>query len=179
MVFEGPIRVAILGNSGSGKSTLARRLSRHFGLASLDLDTVAWVPGQVAVPRNPAEALAEVEAFCGQGGGWVLEGCYATLVQAALAHHPVLIFLDPGVEACLAHCRQRPWEPHKYASQEAQDAHLAFLLEWVKGYEDREGELSRRAHQACYEGYGGKKHQLRIPAEALDLEELGRPFWGE
>jgi putative acetyltransferase len=50
------MRVAILGNSGSGKSTLARQLTDQHGLAVLDLDTIAWVPGKIAVPRPRREA---------------------------------------------------------------------------------------------------------------------------
>jgi adenylate kinase family enzyme len=45
------MRVAILGNAGSGKSTLAKKLSGDFSLPSLDLDTIYWKPGQVAIER--------------------------------------------------------------------------------------------------------------------------------
>ncbi len=41
------MRIAILGNSGSGKSTLARRLAAEAFAAVLDLDTVAWEPGEI------------------------------------------------------------------------------------------------------------------------------------
>lgn len=37
--------ILIVGNSGSGKSTLATRLERELGIAHLDLDTLAWLPG--------------------------------------------------------------------------------------------------------------------------------------
>ena len=66
-------RVAILGNSGSGKSTLALAMARSQGLALLDLDTVVWAPGQVAVARNPQTALADVRYFCRQSARWVVE----------------------------------------------------------------------------------------------------------
>ena len=66
----------------------------------LDLDTVAWEPGQVAVARD-------VREFCESKQSWVVEGCYASLVHAALAYSPVLVFLEPGVEACLDNCRNR------------------------------------------------------------------------
>ena len=57
------MRIAIVGNSGSGKSTLARQLAEIHSLPLLDLDTVAWEPGRVAVPRSPAKATAELNAF--------------------------------------------------------------------------------------------------------------------
>jgi len=56
------MRVAIVGNSGSGKSTLARRLAADSGTPTLDLDTVAWEPGQIAVSRAVGEAIADVRA---------------------------------------------------------------------------------------------------------------------
>jgi adenylate kinase family enzyme len=160
-----PMRIAILGNSGSGKSTLARRLAAETGADVLDLDTVAWAPGKIAVPRNPVAAAAAVQTFCGTHRHWVVEGCYADLVRATLTFRPRLIFLDPGLERCLANCRARPWEPHKYASKEEQDERLAFLLTWVADYYTRDGDLSLAGHQALYEAYDGPKEHLRALAE--------------
>jgi adenylate kinase family enzyme len=154
------MRVAILGNSGSGKSTLAAQLMARHGLDALDLDTVAWEPGQIAVPREPREARADVLAFCGTRDGWVVEGCYARLVEAALEFSPALLFMDPGVEACLANCRARPWEPHKYASKAEQDEKLEFLLSWVRDYDTRAEEPCLAAHSALFDGYDGPKLRL-------------------
>lgn len=153
------MRVAILGNSGSGKSVLARRLSGGL-VPVLDLDTLAWEPGQVAVARDPAVAAADLVAFCREHPDWVVEGCYANLIRAALPWGPELILLDPGLEACLRHGRARPWEPHKYASKEAQDRHLGFLQDWVADYYRRDGELSQRAHLALFDSYDGAKRRL-------------------
>lgn len=77
-VNAGPI--AILGNSGAGKSTLARWLAHVLGapgapLPHLDLDTVAWLPGQLAVTRPRAEADGLVRAWCAAHPQGVLEGC--------------------------------------------------------------------------------------------------------
>lgn len=154
------MRLAILGNSGSGKSTLAQWASTASGAALLDLDTVAWDPGQVAVPRDPRAARADVDSHCTTNASWVIEGCYATLIEVALRHRPYLVFLNPGEARCLANCRARPWEPHKYASREEQDERLAFLLEWVSGYYTRDGELSLAGHRACYDAYAGPKLEL-------------------
>lgn len=151
------LRIAILGNSGSGKSTLAARLAAAHGLESLDLDTVAWQPGKEAVPREPAEAAAMVRDFCTAHEGWVIEGCYASLIRVVLEADAVLVWLDPGVAVCQAHCRSRPWEPHKYPTEEAQQRNLAMLLDWVAGYDAREGELGRAAHAALFDAYSGRK----------------------
>ena len=166
------MRVAIIGNSGSGKSTLASALATAHGLPVLDLDTVAWEPGQVAVARDASKAVEEVDRFCRSQPGWVIEGCYESLIEAALAHRPLLVFLDPGVRVCEARCRQRPWEPHKYASRREQDERLAFLIDWVRGYDTREGALSRAAHEALFDRYEGPKRRLTGLASIEDL-----PAW--
>lgn len=161
------MRVAILGNSGSGKSTLARQLAGRHGLATLDLDTLAWEPGKIAVPRPADAAAADVRAFCHGHARWVLEGCYADLIRVALADSPALLFLDPGEEACVANCRARPWEPHKYASRAEQDERLEALVAWVREYPERAGELGRAAHVRLFEDYAGaKEHLTGRPAPA-------------
>lgn len=157
-----PLRVVVLGNSGSGKSTLAAALAGE-GIARLDLDTVAWEPGLVARPRDAELARADVDAFCRRNESWIVEGCYEVLAAAAFEHRPKLVFLNPGLEACLANCRSRPWEPHKYASKREQDERLEFLLSWVADHYVREGPLSLAAHAECFRSYAGPKRELREP----------------
>lgn len=153
-------RIAILGNSGSGKSTLARWLSTGSGAALLDLDLVAWEPGQIAVPRPRHLAEQAVRDFCTSHDRWILEGCYADLVQVALEFRPLLLFMNPGEEQCLQNCRSRPFEPHKYAAPEEQMERLPFLLDWVRAYPTRAGPMGFQAHRACVDGYDGRKHEV-------------------
>ncbi|MCA1963834.1 MAG: AAA family ATPase [Prosthecobacter sp.] len=159
------MKIAILGNSGSGKTTLARRLAAGTSAVVLDLDQVFWASGTEERPSE--ERIAWVQRFCAEHESWILEGCYADLVQAALPWRPELIFLDPGLEVCLSHCRQRPHEPHKYQTQEEQDANLGFLLTWVADYYQRDGLMSHRAHQELYDIYEGPKRRLTAPAQNL------------
>jgi adenylate kinase family enzyme len=147
------MRIAIVGNSGSGKSTLAHQLGEVHSLPVLDLDTVAWEQGSVAVPRSVASAAADLRAFCDAHDRWVVEGCYGNLMRVALERFPVLLLLDPGIETCLTNCRNRPWEPHKYASKEEQDERLELLLAWVEEYYTRTGSLSLADHRALFDGY--------------------------
>jgi adenylate kinase family enzyme len=155
------LRIAIIGNSGSGKSTLARQLCAGHSWASLDLDTVAFEPGKIAVVRDRAAARMDVANFCDSNGCFVVEGCYADLVEEALRGSALLLFVNPGVEACLANCRERPWEPHKYRTKSAQDEKLDFLLEWVRDYYLRDGDQSLMAHQALFARYRGAKHEFK------------------
>jgi len=158
------VRVVVLGNSGAGKSTLAARLAREHRLAHLDLDTLAWRPA--ASPDDPpqraplASSIAKLERFTHANERWVIEGCYADLLAPAAAHSTLLVFLNPGVEVCIAHCRARPWEPHKYPSKQAQDANLQMLIGWVRAYETRQDEFSLASHRALFDDFTGHKREL-------------------
>ena len=154
------MRLAILGNSGSGKSTLARWLSAYTRAATLDLDTVAWQSGQIAVARDPDDAAADVGRFCSENASWVVEGCYANLICESLKYGPRLVFLHPGELQCVEHCKSRPWEPHKYKSRQLQDSYLEALLDWVRGYYSRDGQMSLLAHEECYKAYTGPKEMV-------------------
>ena len=157
------MRLAILGNSGSGKSTLARWAAEQTGAALLDLDTIVWEPGLVAVARSPEAAKADLHAFCAKAGHWIVEGCYASLIAEVLDYSPLLIFLNPGKAQCVANCRNRPWEPHKYSSREEQDTYLDFLLTWVGEYYTRDGDMSFAGHAACFGSYTGRKLEVAEP----------------
>jgi adenylate kinase family enzyme len=160
-------RTLIIGNSGAGKSTLARRLASEHALAHLDLDTLAWLPQAPPQRRPLADSAVDIAAFTTRHGDWVIEGCYADLIDLALPHCSQLLFLNPGIEACLAHCRARPWEPHKYPSKAAQDANLAMLLDWVRDYVRRDDACSLRQHRELFDRHAGDKLELtEVPALA-------------
>jgi hypothetical protein len=91
---------------------------------------------------------------------WVIEGCYADLLEATLLRCTQLWFLNPGVEACVENARSRPWEPHKYASKEAQDVNLEMLIAWIRDYPTRSDTFSLRAHRALFDHFSGEKYEL-------------------
>jgi len=156
------VRTVIVGNSGSGKSTLARALAREHVVPILDLDTVAWLPDAGPVPkRRPIAALRDIlSAYCDANPHWIIEGCYGDAAEILLARRPELIWLEPGEATCLAHCRDRPWESHKYASKAAQDTNLDFLLNWVRDYYRRDDDCSYRRHRAIFDAYDGPKRLI-------------------
>lgn len=158
MQFRLP-RVLIFGNSGSGKSTLAARLARSHRLAHLDLDAIVWEPGEIAVQRAPETIAALLTDFLSRHQRWVIEGCYGELVESASRHCTELVFLNPGLQTCLKQNLSRPWEPHKYASKEAQDAMLDNLQAWVAGYYERADQWSYRAHRRIFEAFAGCKSE--------------------
>lgn len=76
-----------------------------------------------------------------------------------LPHCTELRFLNPGIEACVAHCRRRPWEPEKFASAEEQQAVLPGLIDWVREYESRDDEYGLKRHRRIFAGFGGPKRE--------------------
>ena len=158
------MKILVFGNSGSGKSTLAARLAQAHALSHLDLDSIVWEPGQVAVARTPEAIAQSLQDFIAGHERWVIEGCYGELVDMAASHCTELVFLNPGLEACLEHNRRRPWEPHKYDSQQAQDAMLDNLQAWVAGYYQRDDAWSYRAHRRIFDAFGGRKTEQGVPA---------------
>ena len=159
-------RVVIVGNSGSGKSTLALRLSGMRGLVHLDLDALAWEPVTPPVRRPLADSAREIDTFTRTNPRWVVEGCYADLLTLVLPPCTLLVFLNPGVEACVQNARTRPWEPHKYATKAAQDANLAMLIGWISVYDSRTDALSLAALRSLYNGFDRDKIELTSPEEA-------------
>ena len=126
----------------------------------LDLDVLAWEPTTPPERRAIDESAREIRAFMEASDAWVIEGCYADLLEVTLARCTRLVFLNPGVEACIANARARPWEPHKYATKEAQDANLEMLVGWIRDYETRRDVFSLGAHRALFDGYAGDKVEL-------------------
>ncbi len=156
-------RIVIFGNSSSGKSTLAHALSEQHDLAHLDLDTVAWEPVSPPRRRPIAQSQRAIDVFTGEYPRWVIEGCYADLLEYALQHADEVIFLDLPVQSCIDNARKRPWEPHKYSSPEAQDANLQMLIDWIRQYEERDDLFSRAAHAALFERFEGAKTRYSEP----------------
>lgn len=150
-------RIIIFGNSGSGKSTLAKALSSIHQAVHLDLDAIAWEADQPGVRADFEESKRDLIRFIETANSWVIEGCYSELLAAAAAYCTELIFLNPGVEACVENCKARLWEPHKYPSPEAQDANLEMLIEWVKEYETRDDEFSLQQHRKLFDSHAGRK----------------------
>ncbi len=93
-----------------------------------------------------AESKRAIDAFTGANDSWVIEGCYSDLLEIAIAAATEIIFLNLAVEDCIANAKQRPWEPHKYASKKAQDANLAMLIGWIAQYAERSDAFSKSAH---------------------------------
>lgn len=157
-------RIVVFGNSGSGKTTMALELVREHGLAHLDLDQLAWRSPGARLPV--AESRQAIRAFIDRHPEWVIEGCYADLLETVLPFCTELRFINPGVDACISNCISRPWEPDKYPSKEAQDRNLDFLLGWVRQYETRDDEYSLARHRDLFDGFAGTKVEITHPSKS-------------
>jgi len=153
-------RILIFGNSGSGKSTLAKKITASHGLAHLDLDTLAWQPKVPPQRKSLETSKVDILAFVRANSGWVIEGCYADLLELALPFSSEIVFLNLSVEDCIKNARSRAWEPHKYQSKQAQDDNLDMLLHWISQYSVRDDEFSQAAHNKIYAQFAGKKSML-------------------
>ena len=145
---------------------MARALSSLHQVDHLDLDVIAWEADRPGVRAAFEESKRALMRFIQGTGDWVIEGCYSGLLREAAAHCTEMIFLNPGVEACVRNCEARPWEPHKYPSREAQDANLRMLVEWVREYETRDDEFSLREHRRLFDTHEGRKVEYKSNEEA-------------
>ena len=150
-------RILIFGNSGSGKSTLAKSYLAKFGYPHLDLDSLAWLDTNPPSRKALKESAIQIKAFTDTHPSWIIEGCYSDLLGLVLNRTTQMIFLNPGMEACLENCKTRPWEPHKYETPEQQQENLKMLLQWVKNYSIREDEFSLKSHTTIFEEFRGNK----------------------
>jgi len=157
------MKIILLGNAGAGKSTLSRQLIAKHPAERLSLDEVAFHGG--AARRPLQDSIEDVKRWIAGRENWIIEGCYADIIEPILAFCDELIFLNPGVEVCAAHCRSRAWEPEKFSSHQEQDANLENLLQWVRTYEDRTDEYGLSRHRELYERFQGKKREFSDPSD--------------
>jgi len=154
-------KIIIFGNSGAGKSTLAKKLQEKHKLDHLDLDLLAWKSSVTPTRKPLAESSIDIEQFISTHSDWVIEGCYADLIEIALPHASEIIFINSDIETCINHCKNRPWEPHKYKTKEQQDDNLAMLIEWIKQYNSRDDEFSLKAHKRIFKLFNGRKSEIK------------------
>ena len=71
------------------------------------------------------------------------------------------IFINLSIAQCIENAKNRPWEPHKYESKEAQDSNLDMLIKWIEHYRERNDVFSYSAHLRMYEEFVGKKSMYK------------------
>ncbi|MFY8150295.1 MAG: hypothetical protein ACOVNL_13895 [Prochlorococcaceae cyanobacterium] len=175
------MKLILLGNAGAGKSTLARRLLERQSAEArlteahpterLSLDQVAFAGSSERLPLE--ESLEAARRWLEGRRSWIIEGCYADIIRPLLPLCDQLIFLNPGVEVCEAHCRARPWEPEKFPTRQEQEQHLEALLAWVRTYPIRSDDYGLASHRALFEAFTGRKCECTDPRQYEQLELPG------
>lgn len=164
------MKTVLLGNAGAGKSTLACKLQEIESAERLSLDELAF---SGSAERRPLQdSVADAIGFIESTDSWIVEGCYSDILEPILPYADKLIFLNPGVEQCVEHCKARPWEPEKFASQEEQDANLNNLINWVREYETRDDEYGLKRHHKIFDSFDMAKIELKDPTEYLQAKKL-------
>lgn len=139
---------------------MAKKLMEEVGLAHLDLDTLAWMP-ETPPQRAPLDqSKIKIDDFIQSNANWVIEGCYAGLLDLVAPAANEAIFMNLDVGQCVDNAKRRPWEPHKYVSKEVQDNNLEMLIDWIRQYSERTDEFSLASHMKLYENFMGKKIML-------------------
>ncbi|PAJ74557.1 shikimate kinase [Pseudoalteromonas sp. NBT06-2] len=164
-------KFVVFGNSGSGKSTLAKELALKNQLAHLDLDTVAWQSITPAERLSISESSKSINDFLSINSDWVIEGCYSDLLELVIQQAEEVIFLNLPVSACIDNAKNRPWEPHKYESKEAQDANLEMLINWISQYTARTDTFSKFAHEKLFEDFQGKKTMYTQATSRCEVQD--------
>lgn len=142
---------------------MARRLAGAHGLSGLSLDDICWDAGP---RRKPLEVSIDLLCrFIRDHPAWVIEGCYGDLIEVARPFCTELRFLNPGMAACVANCRRRPWEPDKFPTPHAQNAMLEALIEWACQYETRQDEYGLTRHRRIFEAFTGPKREYAALTE--------------
>lgn len=152
-------RIVVFGNSGAGKSTLSKQLSAQLGVIHLDLDILAWNDTKPPTRAPISQSSEIIQTFMRNNRSWVIEGGYADLLSVAIAYANEVIFLNKDTNTCIENAKNRPWEPHKYASIAQQNENLAMLLDWIKDYETRDDVFSLSAHQRLFSDFKGTKKE--------------------
>jgi adenylate kinase family enzyme len=169
LLFKGKIanmKTIILGNAGSGKTTLSRKLIEIEPASRLSLDDVAFDGSADRCPID--DSIAKVMGFIATRNSWVIEGCYADILEPIMKYADKLIFLNPEIKACIQHCKNRPWEPEKFKTKEEQDANLNNLIDWVTEYQTRSDEYGLKRHRQIFNNFSNEKIEYTHSSQYAD-----------
>ena len=100
------MKIAIIGYSGAGKSTLAEKLSLHYSIPKLHMDTLQFQPGWQDSDRE--WMLTEMKTFLTKQEAWVIDGNYSwCYYEERMQEADQIIFLNFYSWNCLLRAFKR------------------------------------------------------------------------
>ena len=94
------MKIAIIGYSGAGKSTLSEKLSNHYSIPKLHMDTLQFQPGWQDSDRE--WMLTEMKNFLTNHKAWVIDGNYSwCYYEERMQDADQIIFLNFSPLTCL------------------------------------------------------------------------------
>ena len=94
------MKIAIIGYSGAGKSTLSEKLSNHYSIPKLHMDTLQFQPGWQDSDRDWMKA--EMKNFLTNHSDWVIDGNYSwCCYEERMQETDQIIFLNFSPWTCL------------------------------------------------------------------------------
>lgn len=98
------MKINIVGSSGSGKSTLARRLSTHFELTYIEMDSIFWKDNW---EESSFEEFANNLSRVIPEDDWVLDGNYSKTNYIKWEDIDMIVWLDYGFLRTFYQCIKR------------------------------------------------------------------------
>lgn len=167
-------RIAVFGNAGSGKTYLSQKLGLQYGLPTVDLDTLFWMPpGQYELKR-PEDQLNGMVEELGTGETWIVEGVYGELVLQLLGRAQLLIWLDLPWQVCRERIESRQRKNCGPVPLPGVDKGWDTFMAYAGGYMTRDDHRSHQGHQKIFDDFDG--HKVHLTSELGVNEFIERPL---
>ena len=127
-------RIIVIGCPGSGKSTFSRALNAKTGIPLYHLDMMYWNADKTIVEKSVFRQRL-FEAL--ETDTWIIDGNYASTMDARLAACDTVFFLDYPLEVCLDGIYQRRGKPRSDMPCVETDDDADFL-EFIKSYNEHQ-----------------------------------------
>ena len=160
------MKIAIIGYSGAGKSTLAEKLSNHYSIPKLHMDTLQFQPGWQDSNRDWMEA--EMKNFLSEHTNWVIDGNYSwCYYEERMQEADQIIFLNFSPWICLFRAFKRYLTYRgKVRESMAADCPERFNWEFIRWILwDGRSKSAKERYQRVLETYPEKVIVLRSQKE--------------